>query len=395
MKSMNMTLRPRAGDGTLYVHFTDGNGRRRRISTGTTEEKVAEIKAYDILREHLVDAVPVEQRDQVVYLDTLASALRDTYESHWRQTENAKGMRHLCAKIGREVGHWPLRTITTDRIRDYVTGMGKKPGTMNSYVSAIRTAMTRAREKDKSLVLPEFPYFTNTARKERFVSNEEEARILAHIQSRVCDHEPVWGYMALVFPVLIETGMRISEVLKLRREDLRLSVGRLSLWLPHGVETLEDGTKRRTKTGKGRLVPLVKRVQPMVEALFNHPMHGKVTAVKAGQTWRRAVNALGLRDITLHTMRHTTASRLVQSGVNLYEAASWLGHSHTEMTERYAHLAPSYLSSAIEAMEQRRWETGSTDQWNPLAGLDIDPALARQIVEKFLSERAAEATSSA
>jgi len=55
-------------------------------------------------------------------------------------------------------------------------------------------------------------------------------------------------------------------------------------------------------------------------------------------------------DAMPHTFRHTTASRLVQNGVDLYTVQRMLGHSTIRVTERYAHLAPQNLHAAAAAL---------------------------------------------
>jgi integrase len=57
--------------------------------------------------------------------------------------------------------------------------------------------------------------------------------------------------------------------------------------------------------------------------------------------------------VSLHTLRHTFISRLVQAGRPLPEVAALAGHRDIKMTLRYAHLAPSHLRAGIQALEQR------------------------------------------
>ena len=55
-------------------------------------------------------------------------------------------------------------------------------------------------------------------------------------------------------------------------------------------------------------------------------------------TLRRTFNRAGLKDCSVHTLRHTHASRLVQNGLNLYEVKEVLGHADIRTTMRYAHI---------------------------------------------------------
>jgi site-specific recombinase XerD len=56
-------------------------------------------------------------------------------------------------------------------------------------------------------------------------------------------------------------------------------------------------------------------------------------------------------EFVMHALRHTCASRLVNAGIDLYVVKEWLGHSSIQITERYAHLSPSKLVHAVEALE--------------------------------------------
>ncbi|MQR02460.1 tyrosine-type recombinase/integrase [Glaciimonas soli] len=51
-----------------------------------------------------------------------------------------------------------------------------------------------------------------------------------------------------------------------------------------------------------------------------------------------------MRKVTMHTLRHSYASKLVKNGISLFEVSVLLGHSDPKMTPRYAHLAPNDAS---------------------------------------------------
>lgn len=65
----------------------------------------------------------------------------------------------------------------------------------------------------------------------------------------------------------------------------------------------------------------------------------------------RSARRAQLDDVSLHTLRHTFISRLVQAGRPLAEVAALAGHRDIRMTLRYAHLAPKHLEEGIQALE--------------------------------------------
>ena len=75
---------------------------------------------------------------------------------------------------------------------------------------------------------------------------------------------------------------------------------------------------------------------------------------RAGLNQPSVVAAKGGR-VTLHTLRHSYASKLVRKGLSLYDVSTLLGHSDSKMTQRYAHLAPNAASArAVHALNADR-----------------------------------------
>jgi len=63
-----------------------------------------------------------------------------------------------------------------------------------------------------------------------------------------------------------------------------------------------------------------------------------------------AVKKAGIKDFTWHDLRHTFASRLVMKDVDIRTVAELMGDKSTQMTMRYAHLAPEHKLIAVERL---------------------------------------------
>ena len=68
---------------------------------------------------------------------------------------------------------------------------------------------------------------------------------------------------------------------------------------------------------------------------------------------RPAMTKAGIVNCHFHDLRHTFATRLVQSGVDLYKVQRLLGHKSPMMTQRYAHHYPESLRDGVEILDRR------------------------------------------
>ncbi len=67
--------------------------------------------------------------------------------------------------------------------------------------------------------------------------------------------------------------------------------------------------------------------------------------------FKRACDAAQIDDFTIHGLRHTFASHLVMSGVDLATVSRLMGHTSISMTMVYAHLSPRHEADAVAKLE--------------------------------------------
>ena len=165
----------------------------------------------------------------------------------------------------------------------------------------------------------EFPK-GSIARTRRLVGDEKDRLLVAGLSQRNI-------YIASIIEFAIETGMRRSEILKLRWCDVDLE---------NGFACLYD-----TKNGEDRRVPLTRRC---IEVLQTVPQTDErvfpISATCLRLAWNRARNKAGITDLRFHDLRHEAVSRFFEMGMSVPEVALISGHKDVRQLFRYTHLNP-------------------------------------------------------
>ncbi|WP_295409335.1 site-specific integrase [uncultured Thiocystis sp.] len=72
------------------------------------------------------------------------------------------------------------------------------------------------------------------------------------------------------------------------------------------------------------------------------------------RSFATACRRAGIEDFHIHDLRHTCAAWMATAGVPLPEIRDLLGHASVTMTEKYAHLAPDRVRSAVGVLDQQQ-----------------------------------------
>jgi len=149
--------------------------------------------------------------------------------------------------------------------------------------------------------------------------------------------------------LIYSAGLRSSEVVNLKIADIDFE--RLSIHI------------RRSKYNKDRVVPLSEymtvglkkylALERPLTWLFNGKTLGAPYSAKAiSWVMREAVKTAGIaKDVTVHTLRHSYATHLIEDGLNIVTVKDLLGHAKIETTMIYLHIAQCPLVKAHSPLD--------------------------------------------
>lgn len=159
--------------------------------------------------------------------------------------------------------------------------------------------------------------------------------------------------------LLYGCGLRASEALGLRVEDVNLSAGYVVVTgkgdrqrvVPAGAQAL-DWVRRYCATVRprlGRRPPVSERVP-----LFLNRAGGRLSRQSLWTVIRRAARRAGLRAAASpHTLRHSFASHLLERGADLRSVQAMLGHVDISTTQIYTHLPSSVVHDMYRRFHPR------------------------------------------
>jgi integrase/recombinase XerD len=233
-------------------------------------------------------------------------------------------------------------------------GRGNSPATRNNRLAAIHSLFgylalhhpEHAGNIQRILAIP-------PKRTERhlltYLTDPEADALLA-----ACDQQTWTGRRDhALLALTLQTGLRISEVAGLTRGDITLSAG------AH-VHTIRKGRKERR-------TPLIATTKAVLKAWLaelgghpNEPLFPSTTGKHLSRdaiehrlarhldTAARNYPSLQAKTVTMHTLRHTAAMRLLLAGNDITVIALWLGHEQVSTTTIYLHADMTQKQQAID-----------------------------------------------
>lgn len=321
--------------------------------TGTADTLKQALVAREKARKDILSG-PSQGKKEWTLKQAVDGAMLDRWSGSASQETVEKNVRSILTFFGPDT---PITDIDEDRIaefRQWLRERGNTNATINRKTSALSVLLRYAYANRHLDRMPSIGRLQEHNTHERYVTPEEEKQIITVFTT--------WDKRehALATMILLDTGLRIGELLSLRLADVdfaRSRSGVINIW------------KQNTKTRRSRTVPLTERASKALHELIALNNAEKPTDRVCPhdqwwfrRAWDRMKQHIGLVDcdpFVPHILRHTFGSRLAQRGVPLQKIGYLMGHTSPTTTMRYAHLSPQSFEGIIDVLEDLRPDRNS------------------------------------
>lgn len=224
------------------------------------------------------------------------------------------------------VGNLDITEVKTATLDQWYKVQGAKVSgaTINRKLVNIHQVLKYAMDREWIDRLPVLKWNQESEGRVRWLEPHEEQQMFS-LLAQWGEHE-----VSKFLRVLIETGMRRGELLNLQGQFIQ---GRwIRIW------------KNKTKTP--RSVPLTEAAVEALEGFSGW----SIDENDLRRVWDRLRTEMGLREdpeFVLHTLRHTTATRLLKKTKDITKVQRLLGHKKLQTTMRYAHISDEDLFNAV------------------------------------------------
>lgn len=299
--------------GAMYVYRP--SKRRRVLNRAVDKLEKSALPGYEYVIAHLYDKY---RRNLTISTISQTGLTLHVFLS-FLQTKRRSGIENISRKdIAAYVEHEQERGLKINSVRNHLQTVYAFIG----YLIDNEVLPLEILHKKIRIKLPEvLP---------KAIPDEDLQQILATITT-VRDR-------ALIL-LLLHTGMRIGELLKVKLSDIIFPEKKILL--PLGGKNLHGRVVYYSSAAKQALNKWLAIRKPDGDYLFNGYRGGELSYVIAWTIMKKAVQTAGLeqRGYSLHSLRHTFATNMLNAGLRLEVLQKLLGHLTIDITLQYARLS--------------------------------------------------------
>ena len=335
----------------IRVVLPDGSKRRERRRAPTTSKSGAQRWAETRERELLLQQ-PRRPRREVPTLTAFAPRFLDGYVRANRQKPSGIAGKESILRVHLipQLGARRLDAITNEDVQRLKAHLSDRaPKTVNNVLSVLSRMLKVAVEWN---ILDGMPCQMRLLRvpqtQAEFYDFEDYSRLVEAAQA-------IHAQAYLVVLLGGDAGLRCGEMLALEWPDVDLRRRQLRI-----QRSDWRGNVTATKSGRPRAVPVTTRLEKALRGhkhlrgprVLCHEDGSPLTHTSLRNLTQRAARKAGLAKHGLHLLRHTFCSHLSMRGAPARAIQELAGHRELSTTQRYMHLSPAAIESAIRLLEE-------------------------------------------
>ena len=354
---MSVTVRAYRSGGWMVdinTRLSNGTRHRERRRLSIAAKSAAQRWGQDRER-HLLQHGPTQPKKEVPTLDQFASRFIEGYARANRQKASGIAAKEMIVRVhlAPALGAKPLDTITNEdvqRLKHRLLNKAKK--TVNNILTVLNVMLKKAVEWDVIERLPcTIKVLPVSQGSTQFYDFDEFERLATAAKTT----DP----RAYVLVLLAgEAGLRLGEMVALEWSDIDFAKGQVCV-----QRSAWKGQVASPKGGRLRYVPLTDRLAAALRehrhlrgprVLYQNDGSSPLTEGLVQGFVRRAAQRAGLRNNGPHMLRHSFCSHLAMRGAPARAIQDLAGHANLSTTQRYMHLTPAAVESAIRLLESPR-----------------------------------------
>ncbi|MCX6801473.1 MAG: tyrosine-type recombinase/integrase [Candidatus Diapherotrites archaeon] len=175
-------------------------------------------------------------------------------------------------------------------------------------------------------------------------------KVLTRDEIRILFHATRFGRNRLMLELMYGSGCRVSEVVRLKIEDINLKERTAMIRFGKGskdrlIILSKDWTKEFKKYLKHKKIPS--------EFVFSKKNGKSITTDTVQRIVRDSAKKAGItKHVTPHSLRHSYATHLLEGGTNIRYIQSLLGHSSLSTTQIYTNVASEQLKKIVSPLDK-------------------------------------------
>ena len=378
------------GEGTIYfvekeqlwtaeLTWVDDAGNKRRKRWRAKKQSEVKAKLAEFKKQLLLNGTEVATEDRTFreFADEWVNVI---LKPKVKPLSYQRKVSTLENQVYPHIGNIPISKLTHSKIQKMVNDLnesGLSYSTIKKAYEAVSGCLRYYRIETSTSFNPcEDITLPEANRKEdsdiEFFTKEERIKIVEEATRTYQDGKHVYR-LGWMFVLMLYSGMRVGEVCALTWDDIDFSARTINV-RKNAVEVRErdeDGkshsvliTQNSTKTRSGtRIIPMtekaylalseLQKITGDCEYIISSSKGKRIRPSRIDRSFHLILDAIGLKRVGVHTLRHTFATMLFHNGCEVKVVSELLGHSNTKITENiYIHVIQEQKVKAIRSIDK-------------------------------------------